>query len=120
MLGTRPGDAPEYGRSTPAGAGRRADHDFCDRLSAAQEAGGDLRGRQSAALLVVAGDRRDAPWDRVLVDLRVDDAKDPVSELARLLRLQRAYGRRGPRGPARPALNWLQAARVFRLQHNIR
>src|SRR6266511_3501886 len=63
MLGTRPGDAPEYGRSTPAGAGRRADHDFCDRLlaglSAAQEDGGDLRGRQSAALLVVAGDRRD-------------------------------------------------------------
>jgi uncharacterized Ntn-hydrolase superfamily protein len=69
--------------------------DFCDRLlaglSAAQEAGGDLRGRQSAALLVVAADRRPERWDGVLVDLRVDDAKDPVSELGRLLRLQRAY-----------------------------
>jgi uncharacterized Ntn-hydrolase superfamily protein len=72
-----------------------ADGDFYDRLlaglSAAQEAGGDLRGRQSAALLVVAAERRPDPWDGVLIDLRVDDAKDPVSELARLLRLQRAY-----------------------------
>jgi uncharacterized Ntn-hydrolase superfamily protein len=69
--------------------------DFCDRLlaglSAAQEAGGDLRGRQSAALLVVAGERRPDPWDGVLIDLRVDDAKDPVTDLTRLLRLQRAY-----------------------------
>jgi uncharacterized Ntn-hydrolase superfamily protein len=61
-------------------------------LEAGQEAGGDLRGRQSAALLVVSGDRDDAaPWDGLLVDLRVDDAPDPVAALARLLRLQRAY-----------------------------
>jgi uncharacterized Ntn-hydrolase superfamily protein len=61
-------------------------------LRAAQDAGGDLRGRQSAALLVVAAARDDeAPWDGVLVDLRVDDAADPVVELGRLLRLQRAY-----------------------------
>jgi len=61
-------------------------------LRAAQDAGGDLRGRQSAALLVVTGVRDDdAPWEGVLVDLRVDDAPDPVAELARLLRLQRAY-----------------------------
>jgi uncharacterized Ntn-hydrolase superfamily protein len=61
-------------------------------LRAGEEAGGDLRGRQSAALLVVAGERDDgAPWEGVLVDLRVDDAPDPVAELGRLLRLQRAY-----------------------------
>ena len=61
-------------------------------LRAGDEAGGDLRGRQSAALLVVAGRRDDAaPWEGVLVDLRVDDAPDPVGELRRLLRLQRAY-----------------------------
>jgi uncharacterized Ntn-hydrolase superfamily protein len=61
-------------------------------LRAGQDAGGDLRGRQSAALLVVAGDRNDdAPWEGVLVDLRVDDADDPIAELDRLLRLQRAY-----------------------------
>jgi uncharacterized Ntn-hydrolase superfamily protein len=70
--------------------------DFAARLVAAlragDAAGGDLRGRQSAALLVVSGTRDDeAPWDGVLVDLRVDDAADPVGELARLLRLQRAY-----------------------------
>jgi uncharacterized Ntn-hydrolase superfamily protein len=69
--------------------------EFCDRLLAAlaiaQEAGGDLRGRQSAALLVVGSERRPEPWDGVQVDLRVDDAPHPVTELARLLRLQRAY-----------------------------
>jgi uncharacterized Ntn-hydrolase superfamily protein len=69
--------------------------DFAERLvaglAAAQEAGGDLRGRQSAALLVVAGERGEESWEGVLVDLRVDDANDPVRELARLLRLQRAY-----------------------------
>ena len=69
--------------------------DFGERLlaglAAAQEAGGDLRGRQSAALLVVAPERSAQPWEGVLVDLRVDDARDPVAELSRLLRLQRAY-----------------------------
>ena len=61
-------------------------------LRAAEDAGGDLRGRQSAALLVVAAARDDeAPWEGVLVDLRVDDAPDPVAALGRLLRLQRAY-----------------------------
>ncbi|MFL6131118.1 MAG: DUF1028 domain-containing protein [Mycobacteriales bacterium] len=61
-------------------------------LRAAQDAGGDLRGRQSAALLLVSGTRDDeAPWEGVLVDLRVDDAPDPVAALGRLLRLQRAY-----------------------------
>ena len=70
--------------------------DFAGRLvgalRAGQDAGGDLRGRQSAALLVVSGTRDDAaPWEGVLVDLRVDDAADPVDELGRLLRLQRGY-----------------------------
>jgi uncharacterized Ntn-hydrolase superfamily protein len=70
--------------------------DFAARLVAAlragDAAGGDLRGRQSAALLVVSGTRDDAaPWEGVLVDLRVDDAADPIGELGRLLRLQRAY-----------------------------
>jgi uncharacterized Ntn-hydrolase superfamily protein len=61
-------------------------------LRAGDTAGGDLRGRQSAALIVVSGSRDDeAPWEGVLVDLRVDDAADPVGGLERLLRLQRAY-----------------------------
>ena len=60
-------------------------------LEAAEGAGGDLRGRQSAALVVVApraGER--AAGDR-LVDLRVDDHEDPLAELGRLLGLRRAY-----------------------------
>jgi uncharacterized Ntn-hydrolase superfamily protein len=60
-------------------------------LEAAEEHGGDVRGRQSAAILVVSGDRTDRPWEGVLVDLRVDDHPDPVPELARLLRYNEAY-----------------------------
>ena len=61
-------------------------------LNAAQATGGDLRGRQSAVLLVVKGKATGAPWDdNHLVDLRVDDAEQPLTELARLLRVHRAY-----------------------------
>ena len=72
--------------------------DLADRmlaaLEAAQAAGGDIRGRQSAAILIVKGKSSGRPWagaDRVF-DLRVDDAPEPIVELKRLLRLQRAYG----------------------------
>jgi uncharacterized Ntn-hydrolase superfamily protein len=59
-------------------------------LWAAEGEGGDMRGRQSAALLVVGGDRASPRWGR-LVDLRVDAHPDPLVELERLLRLHRAY-----------------------------
>jgi uncharacterized Ntn-hydrolase superfamily protein len=72
--------------------------DLADRLlaalEAAQAAGGDIRGRQSAAILIVKGKSTGRPWagaDRVF-DLRVDDAPEPIVELKRLIRLQRAYG----------------------------
>ena len=74
-----------------------ASGELVDRLMAALEAaeavGGDIRGRQSAALLIVKGKGSGRPWvgaDR-LFDLRVDDHPDPVKELRRLVRLQRAY-----------------------------
>lgn len=60
-------------------------------LKAAQEAGGDIRGKQSAALLVVAPQASAAPWNDRTIDLRVDDAADPITELERLLRTFRAY-----------------------------
>lgn len=60
-------------------------------LNAAQKAGGDIRGKQSAALLVVAGRASDKPWDDRLIDLRVDDHAQPLTELERLLKLYRAY-----------------------------
>lgn len=60
-------------------------------LKSAQKAGGDIRGKQSAALLVVSPVNTGKPWDDRLVDLRVDDAVDPIAELARLLTVSRAY-----------------------------
>jgi len=59
-------------------------------LQAAQAAGGDIRGQQSAALLVVGPEATDTPWEG-RIDLRVEDHVDPIGELARLLRVQRAY-----------------------------
>jgi len=56
-------------------------------LDAAQAAGGDRRGQQSAALLVVERDAGYASLSDVVVDLRVDDAAEPIPELARLYRL---------------------------------
>jgi uncharacterized Ntn-hydrolase superfamily protein len=63
-------------------------------LAAGQEAGGDLRGRQSAALLVVSGEPETEEDDGVRVDLRVDDSADPVAQLRMLRNLQRAYSER--------------------------
>lgn len=72
-----------------------ANLDLSDRLlaalSAAQDAGGDFRGEQSAAILIVGGERTDRPWEATRVDLRVEDHPDPIGELTRLLGLQRAY-----------------------------
>jgi uncharacterized Ntn-hydrolase superfamily protein len=62
-------------------------------LEAAQAAGGDIRGRQSAALLVVRARPSDKPWTDRLVDLRVEDHDHPLDEMRRLLRLHRAYER---------------------------
>lgn len=60
-------------------------------LEAAQKEGGDIRGKQSAALLVVKGQFTDQPWEDILIDLRVEDHAQPVQELRRLLTLFRAY-----------------------------
>ncbi len=60
-------------------------------LDAAQAAGGDIRGSQSAALVVVAGKSTGKPWNDRIFDLRVDDSQEPLKELRRLVQLQRAY-----------------------------
>lgn len=60
-------------------------------LDAAQAAGGDIRGRQSAALIVVTGKPTGQAWKDRTFDLRVDDSPEPLKELRRLVRLQRAY-----------------------------
>ncbi len=78
-----------------ARAYRETTGDLADRLvaalAAAQGAGGDIRGKQSAALLIVAAKPTGKPWVDRRFDLRVEDHPDPVGELTRLVRLQRAY-----------------------------
>ncbi|HLM34868.1 MAG TPA: DUF1028 domain-containing protein [Gaiellaceae bacterium] len=62
-----------------------------DALDAAEAAGGDFRGKQSAAILVVRGEPSERPWDDKLLELRVDDHPEPLSELRRLLELADGY-----------------------------
>jgi len=60
-------------------------------LQAAQAAGGDIRGRQSAALIVVGPNKVKNSWEDKKIDLRVDDSAEPLVELERLLKVARAY-----------------------------
>ena len=77
--------------SSASGAG------LAERLLAALEAaegeGGDLRGRQSAALVIVAARATGSPLEDRPVDLRVEDHPDPLRELRRLVGMRRAYDR---------------------------
>lgn len=81
-----------------AEAYRTSPGDLADRmlaaLDAAQAAGGDARGQQSAALVVVKAKGTGRPWvgADTLFELRIEDHPQPLVELRRLLRLQRAYG----------------------------
>ncbi|MFX1344517.1 MAG: DUF1028 domain-containing protein [Promethearchaeota archaeon] len=60
-------------------------------LEAAESEGGDIRGKQSAALLIVKGKEVENKWDDPLIDIRVEDHSEPLKELNRLLILWRAY-----------------------------
>lgn len=60
-------------------------------LEAAEVEGGDIRGRQSAAMLVVSGAGTGRSWEDRLIDLRVEDSPEPLIELRRLIRLKGAY-----------------------------
>jgi len=62
-----------------------------EALTAGDAAGGDSRGRQSAALLVVKDEAGYDGLDDIAVDLRVDDHPEPITELARLLALSDLY-----------------------------
>jgi uncharacterized Ntn-hydrolase superfamily protein len=60
-------------------------------LQAAEEAGGDFRGRRSAAIMVIRPSTTGRPWHDMAVDLRVDDSRDPVAALADLLVTRARY-----------------------------
>jgi uncharacterized Ntn-hydrolase superfamily protein len=65
-------------------------------LKAGEEAGGDRRGRQSACVYVVREKGGYGGMSDVVLDLRVDDAPDPIGELLRLMRLHNLYFKTGP------------------------
>jgi uncharacterized Ntn-hydrolase superfamily protein len=60
-------------------------------LDAAQAVGGDIRGKQSAAILIVSGTSTGKPWVDRIMDLRVEDHPEPLKELRRLVNVHRAY-----------------------------
>ena len=72
-----------------------ASGDLADRmmaaLTAAEARGGDIRGKQSAAMLIVTGEPSGIPWKDKVLDLRIDDHPEPLQELRRLIRVHRAY-----------------------------
>lgn len=81
---------PAMAKAYEAASGELADR-LMAALEAGQAAGGDIRGRQSAAMLIVKGRSSGRPWaDRVL-DLRVEDNLEPLQELRRLLTVHKAY-----------------------------
>ncbi len=78
-----------------ANAYQNTEGQLVDRLMAALEAaeneGGDIRGKQSAAILVVKATPSGAPWNDRLFDLRVEDHPTPIKELKRLITVAKAY-----------------------------
>ncbi|HEU4830246.1 MAG TPA: DUF1028 domain-containing protein [Gemmatimonadales bacterium] len=83
---------PAMARAFETGKGDLAER-LLLALEAAEREGGDIRGRQSAAILVVAPAGTGRPWADRLVDLRVEDHSQPVAELRRLVTLSRLYRR---------------------------
>jgi uncharacterized Ntn-hydrolase superfamily protein len=93
-----------------ANEGRPLAKRLIECLAAAQEAGGDRRGQQSAALLVVERDGGYAGLSDLLVDLRVDNHEQPVAELARLYELHDLlFGRT-------PAASWIRVDEDLRVE----
>lgn len=81
---------PAMARAFEAAKGDLAER-MMAALDAAQTAGGDIRGKQSAALIVVTGKSTGKAWTDRIFDLRVDDSFEPLRELRRLIVVQRAY-----------------------------
>ena len=82
-------------------------------LDAAEAEGGDIRGRQSAALLVVKGTSTGRPWADRVYDLRVEDHPQPLPELRRLVTVARAYNRMNHGDECVAAKDWACAEREY-------
>lgn len=82
-------------------------------LEAAEREGGDVRGRQSAALLIVKGQSSGRPWADKLFDLRVEDHPEPLVELRRLVDVQRAYAHMQAGDDCAALKDWACAEREY-------
>ena len=87
-------------------------------LEAAEAQGGDIRGKQSAAMLVVSGKPTGREWEDRVIELRVEDSPDPLPELRRLLRVKRAFIALGDSETAADKSD--QVAATARLQEALR
>jgi uncharacterized Ntn-hydrolase superfamily protein len=81
---------PAMAEAYRAGKGELVDR-LLAALDAAEAEGGDIRGRQSAAILIVEGKGTGRPWIDTVFDLRVEDASEPLAEIRRLVSIRRAY-----------------------------
>ena len=78
-------------RTRPAWPGRSVRERLLRALEAAEAEGGDVRGRQSSAIVIVDGSLQPNAWKGRILDARVDDHPDPVPELRRIVDLYEAY-----------------------------
>ena len=103
---------PAMARAFEAAKGDLAER-MLAALDAAEAEGGDIRGRQSAAIVVVKGTPSGKPWADRVFDLRVEDHPQPLEELRRLVGVQRAYNRMGAGDECVALKDWACAEREY-------
>jgi len=103
---------PAMARAFEAAKGDLAER-MLAALDAAEAEGGDIRGRQSAALVVVKARASGRPWADRVFDLRVEDHPQPLGELRRLVRLQRAYNHMTAGDDCVALADWVCAEREY-------
>ncbi len=103
---------PAMARAFEAAKGDLAER-MLAALDAAEAEGGDIRGRQSAALLVVKAKSSGRPWADKTFDLRVEDTPDPLKEIRRLVQVQRAYNHMGAGDDCVAVKDWACAEREY-------
>ncbi len=108
----KPSVWPAMARAFEAAQGDLAER-MLAALDAAEAEGGDIRGRQSAALVVVKARSTGRPWSDRRFDLRVEDHPQPLAELRRLVRLQRAYNHMTAGDDCVALADWVCAEREY-------
>ena len=111
MMG-KPTVWPAMAKAFEAATGSLADR-LVAALEAAEREGGDIRGRQSAAILIVKAKGSGRPWADTLFDLRVEDDPAPLVELRRLVEVQRAYNHMTAGDDCAAIQDWACAEREY-------